>query len=150
MAVDLVGVADRICAEAVAHGAKLRAGTQRATLDRVRTLVKDTGDPAQVEVVARYAAREDAKQFSPTNSLKWISYEFIRIRVGSHIPDDCWRFMLMLLNVERDHGVSSAEALEVRYWLMMLRDAVRATNNSLEGEARHALAKLHSRLYGGT
>jgi len=148
--VDHAAIADRVCDEAISSGARLRAGSRRATLDRVRTLVKDVGNPAEVEAVCRYAAREDAARFSPTSSLKWISYEFVRQRVGAFVPDDCWRFMVMLLNLERDHGNGSHEALEVRYWLMMLRDGVRSYNATLEGEARHALARIYSRIYGGT
>lgn len=143
-------IAERVCAEATRCGAKLRQGSQRATLDRIRTLIKDVGDPFEVEAVARYAAREGGQQFSPTNSLKWISYEYVRQRVSTGIPDDCWKFVLLLLNVEEKHGEDSQLALEVRYWLMMLRDGNRSFNKVLEGEARHALARINTRIYGGS
>ncbi len=111
----LIGIAERIYEEASAHGSKSR-GLFTSLLRRVRDLLDEVKDPAEVELVCLLIAENDKETFVAYRSLAWNSFEWFRDRAG--VPPGTWRYALRL------RGLPEGTLREsVDYWFGELKDA---------------------------
>lgn len=127
-------ITDAVYDRAKVNGYPLE-GLYPATLKRVRELLEETADPAQVEVVALACLELDGAAFVAHRSLSWGTYDYVRSMLD--VPSAGWGYALLL-----EHLPEGRMRDSVDYWLRRWRDYELVGDEVEADRCRRQLEKL--------
>ena len=102
---------------------------------RVKQLLQDMGDPAQVELLALWLAQRAGEKFGVTYSLNQRSLALARVALD--VPDGAWRWALWLWKLPPGRYRDSVD-----YWLGRWRDGLDVYDDRMVTEAQEMLQRL--------
>jgi len=128
-------IAERIYEEMRASGAIVPRSVYPALVRRVRDWLRDSGDPAMVEMVLSRIARELGAGWNVSEATDPVAFDVVRRRLA--VPDGAWGYALWASRRSRRDVRESAE-----HWLGVWRDAQEAGDEEGVRRARLMLDRL--------
>lgn len=110
-------MAERILRAMAQEGIPCQYGPKGALSSKLGDLLRDVGDPDQVELVTLTLALRDRGRFSIAGSLGWGSYDYIRRWLN--VPDGAWKAALAA-----EVTTDPAKRRSLDYWINEWRDAL--------------------------
>lgn len=102
--------------EAADIGLDISGGVKQALIARIRTMLRQVKDPYETEYICLAAVKYDGLSFSPSRSLGWISYDFLKRRAA--VPSGMWKWALWRARVDDGELRDSID-----YWFRAAVDA---------------------------